>query len=333
MAHFMGKSDKLRVILWLEDGATASSVAATLDMFRLAHRFAPTAGFLPIPSSTLGGDIRLAESMTIATTPLPEAFSANDVIIVPGFFADAVEHIDRLLQTTWQEGMRRLALAPPSVLMAASCHGTFVLAQAGRLNGRVATTAWWHAHAFAQRYPDVRLDASQALVDSGPALTAGAMTAHTPLCLHLLRRLGGSALARQVGAIMLVDGARVLQQPFRTARQHFEDPWVQAVSDWLASRLDEPFSAVQLARAHHVSVRTMARRFAARAGFSPLEHLQALRIERAKALLADTTLDFGHITIQCGYADVSTFRRLFKSVSGLTPQQYRQQFRTVGSLP
>lgn len=317
----------MRVLLVMEEGATASSVTTTLDMFRLAHRFLPSAGFLPRLYSFAGGTVRLADALTVETQPLPTRFSERDVLILPGFFAESAEQVDDLLATTWHGVVDRLASLPQRALVAASCHGTFVLAQAGLLDGHAATTAWWQGQAFSARYPHVRLDPGQALVESGRTLTAGAMTAHTSLCLHLLRRLGGSVLARQVGAIMLVDGARVLQQPFQTVRRQFDDMLVQRASDWLERNLACSVSWDELAAVVHVSVRTLARRFVKHAGVAPLAHLQALRIERAKELLADTLQDFDTITAHCGYEDVSTFRRLFKRETGLTPAQYRQQFR------
>lgn len=327
MAHIMGNTDKIRVLLVLEEGATASSVTTTLDMFRLAHRFLPSAGFLPRLCSFAGGMVRLADALTVETQPLPARFSERDVLILPGFFAESAGQIDHLLATTWRGVVGRLAGLPQRALVAASCHGTFVLAHAGLLNGHAATTAWWQAQAFSERYPRVRVDPGQALVDSGRVLTAGAMTAHALLCLHLLRRLGGGVLARQVGAIMLVDGARVLQQPFQTVRRQFDDVLVQRASDWLERNLARPVSLDELSSALHVSVRTLSRRFSTHAGVAPLTHLQALRIERAKELLADTPQEFDAITASCGYEDVSTFRRLFKRETGLTPAQYRQQFR------
>ena len=137
-----------------------------------------------------------------------------------------------------------LTALPADTLIAGSCYGTFVLAESGLLDGLEATTTWWLQDLFRQTYPRVRLDADRAVADGGRCLTAGAMTAHTDLTLHVLRRLFGAALARRVGGIMLVDGARSSQRPFMTLRRRFDDPLIQRASDWLAAHAGTYYYAV-----------------------------------------------------------------------------------------
>ena len=158
-------------------------------------------------------------------------------------------------------------------------------------------------------------------------MTAGAMTAHADLTLHVLRRLFGAALARQVGSIMLVDRARTSQRPYMVLRQRFDDPLIQRASDWLVSRIAAAVSVEALAEALHVSYRTLHRRFQAAIGMPPLAYLQDLRVEHAKELLESTLLSFEQIVARVGYNDVSAFRRLFVRRAGLSPAQYRQRFR------
>ena len=321
----------MKTAILLEKGATASSVTTTLDMFRLAQRYQPEAGYQPHLFSTHGGLIQLTDAVTVDTRRLPADLGDYDAIILPGFFAESAEHIATQLQTTWRTVIARLQLLPESTLVAASCYGTFVLAESGLLNGKSATTTWWLANAFRQSYPKIRLDADKALVDSGRAITAGAMTAHTDLSMHVLRRLGGGALARKVSAIMLVDGAKTSQRPFMSVQKDYSEPLIQRSIDWMVGNLTRPISIDDLADEMHVSYRTLNRRFIEVTELAPLAYLQALRIERAKELLESSHIDFDAITSNVGYEDASSFRRLFKRSTGISPAQYRRQFKVCAT--
>lgn len=317
----------MKIALLLEEGSTASSVATTLDMFRLAQRYRPEANWQPQLFSAHGGLVRLSEAIALETRRLPANLGGYDAIILPGFFAESVERIAERLHTTWRGVISRLEKLPDNTLVAASCYGTFVLAEAGLLDGVPATTTWWFAAAFQQRYPQVKLDADKTLIDSGRTITAGAMTAHTDLALHVLRRLGGAALARSVSGIMLVNGARTSQRPFMSVQKDYSEPLIQRAIEWMTQHLAQPVAINDLANAMHVSYRTLNRRFCEITGMAPLAYLQALKIERAKELLEDAHDDFETITAQVGYEDASSFRRLFKRATGLSPAQYRRQFK------
>ncbi|MBS1230400.1 MAG: transcriptional regulator, AraC family with amidase-like domain [Proteobacteria bacterium] len=315
------------IALIVESGATASSVMLTLDMLAITAR-SPEAAACRLDLLSLGGGaVQLSPRVSVATQKIPAQLAGYAAVIVPGFFAENASALIEQLRTTWQPLIARLRVLPAETLVAASCYGTFVLAESGLLDGIDATTTWWFQDQFRQRYPNVRLDADQALVDGGRCLTAGAMTAHTDLSLHVLRRLFGAALARQVGAIMLVDGARTSQRPFMTLRKDFDDPLIEQAANWLAARAAEVVSTPALADALHVSYRTLHRRFQAAAGMAPLAYLQELRVEHAKALLESTLMSIEQIVIKVGYSDASAFRRLFAKRAGLSPAQYRQRFR------
>ena len=313
--------------LIVEPGATPSSVTLTLDMLAIAGRYPEAAGCTLDVLSLRGGAVPLSPKVSVDTQKMPAQLAGYAAVILPGFFAENAPALIEQLQTTWQPVIARLRALPSETLVAASCYGTFVLAESGLLDGINATTTWWLQDQFRQRFPHVRLDADQALADGGRCLTAGAMTAHTDLSLHVLRRLFGAALARQVGAIMLVDGARTSQRPFMTLRRNFDDPLIQQAADWLDSRAANEVSTTALADALHVSYRTLHRRFQATAGMAPLAYLQELRVEHAKALLESTLMSVEQIVGQVGYSDVSAFRRLFSKRAGLSPAQYRQCFR------
>ena len=318
-----------RIALIVEPGSTPSSVMTTLDMFSIAARY-PEAGDCRVELlSSSGGTIQLAAAVRVETLALADTLEPYAAVILPGFFAEDVAALSGQLQSVWQPAIARLRRLGPATLAAASCYGTFVLAESGLLDERRATTTWWLQAAFRQRYPRVELDADLALADGGNVLTAGAMTAHTDLSLHVLRRLFGAALAHNVAGIMLVDGARTSQRPFMALQRAFADPLVQQAADWMAQHCVTgfDFSTPTLAAALHASYRTLHRRFTSAAGMPPLAYVQALRVERAKELLESTRLSLEQIVEKIGYSDVSAFRRLFARSTGLSPAQYRQRFK------
>ena len=316
-----------RIALIVVPGATPSSVMITLDMINIASRYPEAEACRLDVLSVSGGAIQLSPSVSLATQVLPNTLDTYAAVILPGFFAMSIGGLCEQLQTVWQPVIECLRGLPPDTLVAASCYGTFVLAESGLLDAAKATTSWWFQADFRQRYPQVRLDADRALADDGRCLTAGAMTAHTELTLHVLRRLFGAALARKVGSIMLVDGARTSQRPFMALRKTFDDVLVQQAADWLAERCADSVTPPQLADALHVSYRTLHRRFHAATGMPPLAFLQSLRVEQAKELLEGTRLSLEQIVEKVGYSDASAFRRLFVRQAGLSPAQYRQRFK------
>ena len=316
-----------QIALIVEPTATPSSVMLTLDMVTIASRYPEAADCRLDLLSMHGGRVALSSSVSVETSVLPDTLASYAAVILPGFFALDIEHLAMLLRTVWPPVIERLRALPAETLVSASCYGTFVLAESGLLDGMEATTTWWKEAEFRTRYPAIRLDADRALVDGGRCLTAGAMTAHTDLTLHVLRRLYGAELARKVAGIMLVDGARTSQRPFMALPRSFADPLVQQAADWLAAHSEEPLSALALAAALNVSYRTLHRRFDAAAGMAPLAYLQALRVEQAKELLEGTSLSLERVVERVGYSDVPAFRRLFLRSVGLSPAQYRQRFR------
>lgn len=317
----------MKIALLLEEGATASSVATTSDMFRLARRFDPHKDFALRLLSTHGGPVRLTGALTVETDILPPSLGEYNAVILSGFAAESADHLDALLGTAWSQVIARLRTVPPSTLVAGSCYGTFVMAAAGLLDGIAATTTWWRTRDFQQRYPNVKLDADKTLLDSGQAITAGAMSAHTELSLHILRRLCGADLARKVASVMLLDGARVSQRPYMTMPTEFSDQLVQTAIQWMLDNMVRPPSIKGMAEAVHTSYRTLHRHFIESTGATPLSYMQILKIERAKEMLEGSSANLDTITIAVGYEDPSSFRQLFKRITGLSPAQYRRQFR------
>ncbi|WP_344016254.1 GlxA family transcriptional regulator, partial [Kitasatospora atroaurantiaca] len=185
------------------------------------------------------------------------------------------------------------------------------------------------ARALAARYPQATVDEKALIVDDAGITTTGAFSAAFDLAMRVITRSLGDEIARVTARVTLVPDGRTSQAPYvddaisAVPGQQFSGE----VKRWLEARSSQPYSLSELAAAFHVSTRTMLRRFAAETGESPLGHLQRVRIGMAKALLETSELRLADVMAKVGYLDKGTFRRLFTSHTGMSPAEYRRQFR------
>ncbi len=267
-------------------------------------------------------------------TPTCERESLQPDLVVVGSGAEAVvspAHLER--------SMRELAPLFPwlraafddGALVASVCTGSFVLAEAGLLEGQVATTHWRAAPMFRLRYPQLRLDDHQLLVDNGQVICAGGATAYTDLCLYLVERLASPALALACSKLLVLDNRRSEQTPYMTFFGHkaHNDLAVQKAQAWLEQHYSGPVAIDEVAAVAGLGNRTFKRRFKEATGETPLSYLQQLRVEAAKHLLESSREQTSQIIWQVGYEDASSFRRLFKRTVGCTMEQYRSRFSYV----
>ncbi|WBB63079.1 helix-turn-helix domain-containing protein [Streptomyces sp. WMMC500] len=215
--------------------------------------------------------------------------------------------------------------------IASLCTGAFVLAAAGLLDGRRATTHWAHTGVLAARYPEVDVDPDVLYVDNGSVLTSAGKAAALDLCLHLVRRDRGSAVANAVAR-------RLVVPPHRDGGQaQFVAAPVPAVADrplaallgWVMERLDQPLTVADLARQARMSSRNLARHFRAATGATPWQWLLAQRIRRAQELLETTDSSVEAIAEATGMGTATTLRRHFHRTVGVPPAAYRRTFRAV----
>jgi transcriptional regulator GlxA family with amidase domain len=204
----------------------------------------------------------------------------------------------------------------------AACTGTFVLAESALLDGQPATTSWWLAPMFRQRYPRVALDESRMLVNAAGITTAGAAMAHLDLALSIVRSRS-PALAALVARYLLVE-ARGSQAEF-VIPDHLAhaDPVVERFEAWARQNLTRGFSLGDAALAVGASERTLARRLRSVLGKSPLSYFQDLRVERAVHLLRTGSDSVDRIAAQIGYADGVTLRTLLRRKLGRGVRELR----------
>ncbi|MEV4256965.1 helix-turn-helix domain-containing protein [Spirillospora sp. NPDC049652] len=237
---------------------------------------------------------------------------------------------------------RAAQLSPPPDLVAAVreahrrgsrivalCTGTYILAAAGLLDGRSATTHWMNATDFAHRFPDVRLDSGPLYIDHGDVITTAGSGAAIDVCLHLLRQDHGAAVAAEVARRMVVPPHREGAQPqiARPAVGGDRDGDLAPALDWAAERLHLPLTVAELARAAHMSERTLLRRFRDAFGVPPLQWLLQQRVRLAQELLEATDLPVEEVARRTGFGSAANLRYHFVRVAGLSPQSYRHVFR------
>ena len=247
----------------------------------------------------------------------------------------------RRARTIVVPGWRDTAERPPEALLAeirravargarcvSICSGVFVLAAAGLLNGRRATTHWRHVPALKQQYPDVEVEPDVLYVDEGQVITSAGSAAGIDACIHLVRRDFGSQVANAVARRLVMpphrDGGQAQYVPTPISDQ--SGPSMSTVLDWARRRLSQPATVSQLARHAAMSERTFLRRFQETVGMTPKAWLQRERLFRAQELLESSEKTLDEIAEATGYASTETFRAAFKRVVGTAPGAYRARF-------
>jgi AraC family transcriptional activator FtrA len=213
--------------------------------------------------------------------------------------------------------------------VASLCTGAFVLAAAGLLDGRRATTHWAHTDVLAARYPRVTVDPDVLYVDNGNVLTSAGKAAAMDLCLHLVRADHGPAAANAVARRLVVPPHRAGGQAqfVTTPVPARDDHPLAALLPWITARLDRPLTVADLARQANLSARHLTRHFHAATGTTPLQWLLVQRIRRAQELLESTGDSVEAIAAAVGMGTATTLRRHFHRTVGVPPDTYRRTFR------
>ena len=271
----------------------------------------------PVPTSAAGvslTDVRPLRSFSVGT---------GDLVIAapPG---RASEETLVALRRAYASGAR----------LASLCTGAFVLAAAGLLDGRRATTHWSSTERLAASYPAVDVDPRVLYVDDGQVLTSAGSAACIDLCLHIVRTDYGAEVANRLARELVIpphrDGgqAQFVSTPLRSVAG--DDP-LAATLEWVQANLDRPLTVEELAERSAMSGRTFARRFRDVTGTTPLQWLLAQRIRLAQQLLETTDLPVDRVAEDCGLGSATNLRAHFQQAVGTTPTAYRRTFRAQAS--
>lgn len=269
--------------------------------------------------------VHTAQGLTVPVVPVASV-QHPDVVLVPALGAKMPEALAaRLARTDVADAVTALQRwSRAGATIGAACTGTFVLAASGLLDGQRATTSWWLAPLFRQRYPRIALDESRMLVNSAGFTTAGAAMAHLDLALSVVR--GRSPALAALAARYLLVEARGSQAEF-VIPDHLAhaDPVVDRFEGWARRQLANGFSLADAARSVGASERTLARRLRSVLGKTPLSYFQDLRIERALHLLRTGNQSVDQIAAQIGYADGVTLRALLRRKLGRGVRELRSR--------
>jgi len=212
------------------------------------------------------------------------------------------------------------------------CTGAFVLAEAGLLDGRRATTHWAHTDLLHERYPAVRVDPDVLYIDDGDVLTSAGKAAGMDLCLHLVRADHGTAVANALARTLVVPPHRQGGQAqfIPAAVGYGPDHALAGLLPWALDRIGQPLTVCEMARRAGMSPRNLARHFHAVTGDSPLRWLLTQRVRRAQELLETSGLSIEQIAARTGMGTATTLRRHFSRQVGVPPETYRRTFRRPG---
>jgi transcriptional regulator GlxA family with amidase domain len=279
-------------------------------------------------------DFRLCNPAMSPSAPARQWFTAQtpygyqdlvqaDTVIVPASADVRAQPPEPLLEAVREAHARGARIV-------SLCSGAFVLAAAGLLDGRRAATHWEHAPLLARSYPSVEVDPAVLYIDDGDILTSAGSTAGIDLCLHVLRKDLGSAIANSVARHLVVPAhrpggqAQYIETPLPTTEA---DDGLAPLLHWALECLDQPLTTTQLARRAGISTRTLVRRFHTATGTTPLQWLQAQRIARAKELLETTDQAMDLVADRCGLGTAGNLRIHFARTVGISPGEYRRAHR------
>ncbi len=315
-----------RVAVLALDGVVALDLGTPAQVLGAA-RADDSTPLYAVATCTPGGlPIRSSAGFQVLPDHGLELLERADTVIVPGIHSGSPLHdgtvaaeVAQALRAAYDRGARVMSI----------CTGAFVLAAAGLLDGRPATTHWAYASRFRRLHPGVRLDPDVLFVDDGRVLTSAGVAAGIDLCLHVVRTDHGSAVANRAARRCVVppwrDGgqAQYIERPVPRGA----DNGTAATREWAQQRLHEPVALREMAAHARMSVRTFTRHFRSETGLSPAQWLLQQRTEHARVLLETTDLSVDRIARDAGFGTTAALRQHFHARVGVSPTAYRRTFR------
>jgi transcriptional regulator GlxA family with amidase domain len=298
-------------------------VTGPVEVFSTATRFLPDAGYRTLVVSAAGGPVAASCGLAFETVAIGEVGTDVDTLVVAGGAdMEAPGHDEHLVHE-----LRRLARRARRV--ASVCSGAFLLAEAGLLDGKRATTHWGECRMLAAAYPSVTVDPDAIYVRDGDVWTSAGVTAGIDLSLALLAddhgRQAAATVARQLVVYLRRSGGQSQFSRLLAAQAADSEP-IQELLTWIADHLADDLSVPALAARVHLSERQFRRVFGREVGRNPVDHVETVRIDAACSLLETTDAPIGQIARECGFGAPETMNRSFRRRLNTTPGDHRQHF-------
>lgn len=310
-----------RVVIVAFDGVQALDVTGPSDVFDFAGR---DRGAYEIEVVAPAPVVRTSSGLQIVPHATIDRFRGRiDTLIVAGSTGERRDAVDEEL-ITWLRAASRRARRTASV-----CTGAFLLARAGILDGRKATTHWKACEDLARQYPAVTVLPDPIYVRDGDVYTSAGVSAGIDLALALVEEDLGAQVALRVARELVLFVRRPggqTQFSRGLAGQAASRPGIRELQEWIADHLDEDLSVTALAGRALMSPRNFARVFAAETGSTPAAYVEAIRLERARMLLESSEERIEEIARRCGFGTVETLRRSFGRHLHVSPHSYRERF-------
>ena len=320
------KTDSLEIGVLCYPGAQSAAVHGMTDLFAVANRVAGQLGDHNLPALRVSHwQLDASGQLQVIEDTHPGPGHALRALMIPPSLAATPSA--ELLQA---HRAALCALHAQGAVLASVCIGVFLIAGSGLLDGRPACTHWNYAQALSERFPQVRVQGSQPLLDDGDIVTSAGLMAWTDLGLHLIERFVGHGLARETARYLSVEPAPApLPGALFQPRLEHGDEAVLKVQHWLQGDEARTASLADMAHCAGLEPRTFLRRFRAATGLRPTEYAQQVRVGRACRLLEFTRRSVEQIAWGVGYQDPGAFRKVFQRLTGMTPSDYRRRFAVV----
>jgi transcriptional regulator GlxA family with amidase domain len=305
-------------------------------LWNLLNGTAPNPCFRVTTASLDGAPVVTDHLVSLTPSCALEAVERPDIVFVPagglpldtlvrtGYVIDAVIACNSGV-VPW---LRRWAAQGTKV--AGVCSGVALLAEAGLLAGKRATTHWGLTQVYRNRFPDVHWEPEYLITDEADVFCSGGINSAADLSLYLVERFSGREVALACAKALLIEMPRTWQVAFShvSLHKHHQDEAVQKVQDWLHEHICEPISVDAIAARVAMSPRNFGRRFKNATGHTPLSYIHAARVQIAKQLLEEGKRTVQEVSCDVGYEDAIYFRELFKRHTGVCPTEYRNKFGT-----
>ncbi|MEV8635499.1 helix-turn-helix domain-containing protein [Streptosporangium sp. NPDC051023] len=321
-----------RVVVLALNGVIPFELGIPARIFGLARGPAGEQLYEVVTCTVDGGPVQTDADFSISVDHGAEALATADTVVIPATHRLGSISLEGVLPRPLAEALTRVR---PGTRLVSICTAAYVLAAAGLLDGRPATTHWSSTDRFQKLFPQVKLNPDVLFVDDGDVLTSAGVAAGIDLCLHIVRRDHGSEVANRVARRCVVPPWRDGGQAQFIERPIPEQPTAAtaATRNWALGRLHLPLPLSELAAHARMSRRTFTRRFRDEVGVSPGQWLILQRLELARRLLETSDLPVDGVAEQAGFGTAASLRQHLQAAIGVSPMTYRRTFRPSADQP